>query len=70
MSARRQKRLNHSKSKLVVLKQEAADMYQPIVEQGADMTARRAKLLRDADNFANTDQTVNSINTRYTLRQS
>ena len=71
MSDRRQKRLSYLESELVVLKQEAADLYQSIREQSADIAARRAKLLRDTNNFANMDQTINSIKDEIrALRQS
>ena len=71
MSDRRQKRLIYLESELVVLKQEAADLYQSIREQSADIAARRAKLLRDTNNFANMDQTINSIKDEIrALRQS
>ena len=71
MSDRRQKRLIYLESELVVLKQEAADLYQSIREQSADIAARRAKLLRDTNNFANMDRTINSIKDEIrALRQS
>ncbi len=71
MSDRRQKRLIYLESELVVLKQEAADLYQSIREQSADIAARRAKLLRDTNNFANMDRTISSIKDEIrALRQS
>lgn len=71
MSDRRQKRLIYLESELVVLKQEAADLYQSIREQSTDIAARRAKLLRDTNNFANMDRTISSIKDEIrALRQS